>query len=84
MWEYLIYFLSENTVLNLCLLLTNVFMNTNSISIKHQAVLNSDKQVQIAFCSDLEMVVLCCVLPLTHCGLVRPYGDKNLGQHWPR
>ena len=22
--------------------------------------------------------------PLTHCGLVMPYGDRDLGQHWLR
>ena len=27
-----------------------------------------------------------CIRPtwLTHCALVTPYGDKHLGQHWPR
>ena len=35
------------------------------------------------------LFMLCCVLlwfhlSLTHCGLVTPYGDRDLGQHWLR
>ena len=24
------------------------------------------------------------MVTLTHCGLVTPYGDRDLGQNWPR
>ena len=27
---------------------------------------------------------ICVMFCLTHCGLVMPYGDIDLGQHWPR
>ena len=38
--------------------------------------------------TNLLCFVRCCVIPmswlLTHCGLVTPYGDIDLGRHWLR
>ena len=32
-----------------------------------------------------KIVAICsCASVLTHCGLVTPYGDRDLGQHWHR
>ena len=33
---------------------------------------------------NVEPILLMLLHKLTHCGLVTPYGDKDLGQHWLR
>ena len=32
----------------------------------------------------MAVLVMTKFITLTHCGLVTPYGDKDLGQHWLR
>ena len=42
---------------------------------------------EYSFISELaceEVCVSCRFMRLAHCGLVTPYGDRDLGQHWLR
>ena len=40
------------------------------------------KKMNWYFCGASSPYLVECVSLLTHCGLVTPYGDRDLGQHW--
>ena len=67
--------------------ITHIFHVFPSLSSCHCLSILITKYVPIFTQSEFEMLTFLLpghCLVLTHCGLVTPYGDKDLGQHWFR